>query len=446
MKIYDNELAMIFKISNFNDKVSYYPYKLVRGYYDNQLCAFIDTDSTVYTHIINDPENFGYCGRENIEDLKKQYKHLPLTIIKKIKLLSSRRYTYNFSLLEDNVPAILSGKKKKEELSLLLDDDIIAFYCELYPKFIDILMGKEASYEEKIENDEFNVDIKKLYQKVSERVIGQDEPIKKIITAIWKQYNGFSQDKSRNILINGSTGVGKTEIFRVITSILDVPCVMVAATGYTAGGYVGGNVEDMLVALVNKANGDVKKAQRGILIIDEIDKLSESDKSSSQVNKKDVQDALLKLLEDGKYYISLKDDPIEPRTIEFDTKQLMVVGMGSWSNVDLTPSKSVGFNSTEEKKTYQGITREDFVKNGMREELIGRFSEIIQMNPLTEKDFISILKNVKTNILNLNKEFLAKKNVELQFDEEVLKKVAAKAAKGKYGARSLDEIVETALA
>lgn len=195
----------------------------------------------------------------------------------------------------------------------------------------------------------------------------------------------------------------------------------------------------MLVSLIKKANGDVKRAQEGILIIDEIDKLSESNAGHSQINQRDVQEALLKLLEDGVF--SIKSGFSE---VEFDTSRLMVVGMGSWSRIDLTPKRAVGFNSVEEKKTYKDITREDIVSNGLIPELVGRFSTLVQMNELNFDSFVRILKS-KNNVINQNKKFFSGKGIDLVFDDKAIEAVAKKADKNNYCARGLDEIIERAL-
>lgn len=122
----------------------------------------------------------------------------------------------------------------------------------------------------------------------------------------------------------------------------------------------------------------------------------------------------------------------------------MVVGMGSWSRIDLTPEKVIGFEKKEEDKTYKDISRQDMVKNGLIRDLIGRFNVIIQMNDLDVDNLISILKT-KKGILNLNKEFFSNQGVELDFSDDVLKYIAQKAIENGFGARGLDEVIEKAL-
>lgn len=289
--------------------------------------------------------------------------------------------------------------------------------------------------------EENTININELYKKITNNVIGQEEPIQKILTAIWKQYNNFSDNKSRNILINGSTGVGKTEIFRILSKLLEIPCVITSATEYTGAGYKGSDIEDMFVKLIIRANGDIKKAEKGILIIDEIDKISESNSNTSQVNQRDVQEALLKVLEDGVFKVEYNK-----KIYEFDTSKLMIVGMGSWSRIKEKKINSIGFSSSNQTNEQKNdITREEIIKNGMIPELIGRFPIIVQMNELDFNSLIRILEEVKNSALSLNKEFLERNGIKLTVTDDTLEAIANKAINQKFGARSLDEIVETAL-
>ena len=363
----------------------------------------------------------------NFNEIKKKYPLLTKRIIKKLIFHNAKKFTFNYVDEESTsleAPMVMFYYKE-EEPSVLLDDDVIDFYKDEYPDIynkIKISMTNAVKEQAEIQgitedkSEESNkdlakqvsldLDINKMFNEITTYVIDQDEPIKKILTAIWKQYNDFSDGKSRNILINGSTGVGKTETFRRLSKLIDVPLVVTAATEYSATGYIGKSVDDMLVALIKAADGDIKKAERGILVIDEIDKISESNRSNSQVNQRDVQESILKVLEDGKFNVKAGF-----KEYEFDTSKLMVVGMGSWSRIDLTPHKVVGFEQKAAKKSYKDITREDIVANGLIPELVGRFPNIIQMNELNSESFERILKS-KNNTLNLNKEFFLRKGVE----------------------------------
>lgn len=441
MKKYQ-EFAVIFKISYKDEEIKYIPYNIIFGNYDEEAKVFVDKNDTPYYHIIDMPENYGFACRNDISRIAKAYPHVPLKLSKALLLNSMKKYNYLLGIEEQTqTPIILVENQKEKSQEIFLEQDIINFYQEEYPNFIEEFKTSEDKEEqEENKNTEITINVENLYKKVTENVIDQDEPIRKILTAIWKQYSNFSDNKSRNIFINGSTGVGKTEIFRTLTKELNIPCVMTSATEYTANGYVGKSVTDMLVSILDRADGNLEKAQKGIIIIDEIDKIASQASSSSQVNQRDVQEALLKLIEDGKFDITYKN-----QKYVFDTSKLMIIGMGSFSRIEIKEDKVVGFEQQAKKKTYKDLTREDFISNGMIPELIGRFPIIVQMNDLNYDSFVKILKEAKHNALNLNKNFLQNQGIKLTLDEEAISAIANKAVKDKFGARSLDETIETAL-
>jgi len=451
------DIAVIFKVQTSRlGKIEYIPVRVELGTYDESTKYFLDTNGTCYYHLIDDPENYGFCYRTDIMKYANKYPNIPTFLLKKLILREIKKSNYEGILDADtDTPIILVTKKKKDDNSkiiIALDQDIVSYYQENYPSFLFQLASNIAKDETKIKNpvlanidnkpkeleEPLKIDIPSMYKEITSRVIDQDEPIKRILTAIWKQYNNFSENKSRNILIYGNSGVGKTEIFRILSKKIDVPCVITSATEYSATGYVGKDVTEMLTNLLERANGDIEKAQRGILIIDEMDKLSATS-SNSSVNQRDVQEALLKIIEDGTYVITWHNTEYE-----FNTSKLLVVGMGSWSRVELEGKKTVGFGSVQEKKQYRDLTREDFIQNGMIPELIGRFPVIVPMNELTYESFLKILKN-ENSVLSNNINFFEKNGVKLTVDETVLSEIAKIASKQKFGARSLDEIVDKTL-
>lgn len=441
-----NELVVIFKTKITETQVLYKPISVVSGIYDNESQTFIDDAGRKYKHIINLPEDYGFACRYDIANYRKRYPILPLSLIKHLVLNSTNRFTYEFILdIDTNVPVIIIKGKKDHNTNIFFDTDLILYYGESYPDFlsnvldISIETNDNKSKSNKKANDDFiNIDISRLYSEITDYVIGQDEPIKKILTAIWKQYNNFSGNKSRNIFINGSTGVGKTEIFRVLSKIINVPVVITSATEYSATGYIGRSVSDMLVSLLERANGDIEKAQKGILIIDEIDKLAVSE-NMSLVNSRDVQESLLKILEDGVFVISWNEN-----SYEFDTSKLLVVAMGSFSRINLD-NKIVGFEKHSQQKKYNDLTREDFIENGIIPEFIGRFPVMVQMNELSYENLLTILDKAKNGALILNKFFFEKKGIKLTLADKAKATIAREASKAKYGARSLDEIIDRSL-
>lgn len=454
------DIAIIYKLNVSFNKLEYIPCKVISGIYDEVNEELIDGTGTPYRHII-EGENYGFAARKNLREYLKESPLLPLPILK-AKILNSAKkikYELNSIIVEEEVIPLINIYMKTgySNESILLDRDILAFYITYYPEAfpeiekeygikISISNENDIKVSENIETNQTNkpkdkieVNVINLYNEITKTVIDQNEPIMKILTAIWKQYNDFSPNKSRNMLINGSTGVGKTEIFRQLVKKINVPCYIANATEYTASGYIGRDITDMLRSLLDITNGDVKRAERGILIIDELDKLAETNKGHSQVNQKDVQESLLKLVEDGKY-----DLIYSGRKITFDTSKLLIVGMGSFSRIDLTCDKVVGFNQSSKPKLYKDLTTEDFVKNGMIPELIGRFPVVIQMNELNHDSYLRII-NSDNSALNMNKVFLEKFGIELTVTPAAMNEIALSADKQGFGARSLDVIIEKAL-
>lgn len=461
------ELAVIFKITHPSygigkQTIEFIPIKVIEGVFDYENEVFTDKDNTIYHHLIDDPETYGFANRISIENIRKQYPHIPLPVVKALLLKNSRGYYYQLAqIVDDKVPVIIiTSKQNPSKKTPLFDSTLLPYYLEYCPDILKNYLKAEENEqkEEKAiiqeaineqtklkeieastsENTQ-SIDINALYKELTSNVINQDEPIRKILVGIWKQYNDFSDNKSRNILINGSTGVGKTEIFRIIAEQIGIPTVIASAPQYSATGYIGRSVEDMLTALLEKANGNLDKAERGILIIDEIDKISQT-KDTSSVNQRDVQENLLKMIEDGSYLVTYNGSQTT-----FETGRLMVIAMGSWSRIELEEEKVVGFEQKSKKRQYKDLTKEDFIKNGMIPELVGRFNIIVQMNELDYNSLLEILNRAKNSALNTQKEFFKKREIDLIVEEAAKKAIALKASNNNLGARSLDEIIETAL-
>ena len=457
MKYDENlEIAVLYKkVNAIENKIGecFIPYKVIEGYYCDDDESFYDLEGTQYKHLIMGPENIGYLDRISFN---KRINH---NITKKIVFnnIMKKRKNIAFLLVSENennmgLPVIMYSENNT--MKMFCDTDTYLFYDKYYPYEFGMIDGNDKitlemwsidAEEEEVKSldveVDYDVNIADIYKKITDVIIDQDEPIRKILTAVWKQNNHYS-NRSRNILINGGTGVGKTEIFRLLSKLLNVPCVITSATQYSATGYVGGNVEDMLVSLVNKAEGDIDLAEHGILIIDEVDKISEVNKGSAQVNQRSVQESLLKILEDA--VITIDTDYGE---IDFDTSKLMVIAMGSWTMAKVDDNKSIGFNSEAvKKKDYKKLTREDMLNNGLIPDFVGRFNTIIQMNDLNYDSFIKILNNSKNSMLRINKEFLNNQGITFTIEDGTCEEIARKASKSRFGARELDNIVENALA
>ena len=279
-------------------------------------------------------------------------------------------------------------------------------------------------------------DIATMYSSIKKTIISQDEQIMQILTALFKNQKVVESNLDmdliaklkENILICGSTGTGKTEILKRIAKLYNIPIVIEDATSLSETGYQGRKITDLLEDLCLEANGNIELAERGILIIDEFDKLAEKEKDGqTHVSRSGVQRSLLKLLDGHLFYFDNK---------KFDTSRLTVVGAGAFTGI---------INGDD----YKNITTDDFMKYGIMRELIGRFSKVITMNPLKKEDIIKILKNSNYSPINTYKKLFELLNVKFEFNDEFIEYIAELAIKKQSGARSLktvfDECISSAL-
>ena len=287
--------------------------------------------------------------------------------------------------------------------------------------------------------------IKDVYKKTLEVIKGQDEHVKSILSSImWNRKLNQSElsreeiaKNKHNLLLIGKTGVGKTEIIRQISANTDIPMVVVDATEYTEAGYVGKNVEDMLKNLYKNSNRRLDKAEAGILVIDEFDKLAKRDDRSS-VNKEGVQHALLTLIEG-----TTKNFKVDGKEIVFNTHGLTIILLGAFSNLEENNRYLIGFNERGFRKINEN-NNNDIVKKilnyGIEPEIMGRINKIRKLNNLTKENFISILKSSKGRLMaTIN--LLKQNGVNVRIDESYLEEIAELAIEDSKGARSLNRIV-----
>lgn len=287
------------------------------------------------------------------------------------------------------------------------------------------LVAKTKEFDEKSMDNDSN--ISKLYKDIKKTIISQDKQIMMILTSLFKNKrvieSNLSEDMIRklkeNILIAGPTGTGKTEILTRISKNYDLPIVIADSTSLSEVGYQGRKVEDLLRDLYLAANNDLEEAQKGILVIDEFDKLAE--KSNQElVSRSGVQRSLLKILDGSKIYF---DDMV------FDTSKLTIVGLGAFSGI-------------KGKDNYSAITTEDLVKYGLMRELVGRFSKGIRMNSLSKSDLKKILLESDLSPLNTYKCLFDEMNVSFSYDNNFVNFIAEKAEQLDTGARSLKTIFD----
>jgi len=301
-------------------------------------------------------------------------------------------------------------------------------------------------------------------------VIGQERAKLDVSVAIYEHYKrrkaakagddlGVEIQKS-NMLVLGPSGTGKTEIFRTVARMLGVPFFVADATKLTQAGYVGDDVESILQGLIADANGDIERAQWGIILIDEIDKLARKSGRGAtgyrDVTGEGVQQALLKLLEGSRVNVPRGMGKSIIANMEFDTidtSNILFIGAGSFAGIEeaisrrLNKDSGLGFGAADRKKVsktdaYLAVEEDDILDFGMIPELMGRMPVITTTIDLTEDELIEILTKPKNAII---KQFVASfrmDNIDLQFDEAALRAIARDAKKRPTGARALRAIVK----
>ena len=277
------------------------------------------------------------------------------------------------------------------------------------------------------------INMKQLYLSIKETIIGQDEAIKQIVSTIDRNYNIENYRQKTNILLIGPSGSGKTEMFRTISETINVPTIIEDSEQYSAVGYMGSSVDELLVNLYNKAHGNLEAAEHGIIVLDEIDKKLTGHKDD--VSGVRVLNALLTMMEGSIYRINTGSE-FNPNYIMFDTSKVTFVLAGAFSDLVLK-EKGMGINNELEKqKKYKDLTIEDLNKYGLSSEILRRVS-IYKLNELTVDDLVDIMKYSKNSALQEYHKYAKKKGITLYVDDNAIRKIAEIAIKKNTGASSI---------
>jgi ATP-dependent Clp protease ATP-binding subunit ClpX len=303
-------------------------------------------------------------------------------------------------------------------------------------------------------------DPKDITDYLDQYVIGQSQAKIVLSVAVVNHYKRIKRTdtdvQKANILMLGPTGTGKTLLARTVARYLDVPFVVADATCLTEAGYVGDDVESMIARLYTAADGDIERCQRGIVFLDEIDKISRKSESSTvtkDVSGEGVQQALLKLIEGTKCRIPAQGikKTNSNETVEIDTTNILFIAGGAFVGMNTiiqrrTQGTAMGFGAQLALAgENEPVTPDDLVKYGMIPEFVGRFSSYVTLQDLDKAQLVSILTQIKGNFVKQYQWLFEEDGVKLQFDAESLNLIAERTLKTKTGARGLHNELERIL-
>ena len=367
-----------------------------------------------------------------------------------------------------NLTCSFCGKKQHEVIKLIAGP--MSFICdECISLCIDIL--REDSKKSPLNLDGSKTTPKDILKVLNDYVIGQSHAKKVLAVAVYNHYKRIELPQNSktevelhksNILLIGPTGCGKTLLAQTLARILDVPFTMADATSLTEAGYVGDDVENIISRLLQAADYDVEKTQKGIVYIDEIDKItkkSSTPSASRDISGEGVQQGLLKIIEGT--VASVPPQPgkrnIQQEYIQIDTKNILFICAGAFSDLDKIISSrgkgsSIGFGADikedgdkEKSNVIRGVEPEDLIKFGLIPELVGRLPVVATLDELEEGDLIKILTEPKNCITKQFQRLFELDDTELKFEKGALEEIAKKAIARKTGARGLRAIVEKIL-